>query len=75
MAIMPTTAQYTANQISLPLFTILIINLQAKHPTVKAVIKPQIKGSVPIEPNTISPPATYNSISPKIGASTIRNEN
>ena len=75
MATTPAKAQYAANQMSLPRLTMPIINLQAKQPTPKADMKPQRSGSESIEERLISPPTTSKSISPRIGASTIRNEN
>ena len=59
---------------SLPRLTMPSINLHAKHPTTNEAMKPAARGAVPIDENTTSPFTTLSSISPSIGANTIRNE-
>ena len=46
IVMIPTMAQYTPNQISLPFFTILIIHLHAIHPETKAARKPTTSDAV-----------------------------
>ena len=74
-------AQYTANQISLPFFTMLIIHLQAKHPVTKAAMKPMSSTHVGVEAvATASATGENRSLaskraSPRMGGMTIRKEN
>ena len=59
---------------SLPRLTISIMNLQARHPVTNEAANPA--ASVPVAmPAVRSPLAASSSVSPRIGASTIRNEN
>ena len=63
---------------SLPFFTRLIINLQAKHPEKKAPKKPTAKGMKPIPLRSVGSliiSMTFRNVSPNIGIKTIRKEN
>ena len=63
---------------SLPFFTRLIMNLQAKHPDMNAAKKPTARGAKPIPPKSDGSSIisrTFKNVSPKIGISTMRNEN
>ena len=59
---------------SLPRFTTSIMNLQARHPVTNAARNPAASGTVAM-PAVRSPLMASSSVSPRIGASTIRNEN
>ena len=45
---MPTTKQYTANQINFPFFTRFNIQLQAIYPEIKAARKPTTSANIEI---------------------------
>ena len=59
---------------SLPRFTMPIMNLQARAPDRKAATKPATRGSVPMLIAAMSPERISRSILPKITGITIRNE-
>lgn len=69
--------QYTANQISLPFFTMFIITLQANKPDKKAATKPAIKAvdDMPDASGANSPFIKLKNDCPKIGIKTIKKEN
>ena len=75
-AVIPITAQYSANQISLPLRTSASIHLQATTPDRNAAKNPatsELKGIWVPEVN--SPPIKSKMASPKMGIMTIKKEN
>ena len=59
---------------SLPRLTISIMNLQARQPVTNEARKPAERGPA-ATPAVRSPLTASSSVSPRIGASTIRNEN
>lgn len=70
--------QYMAKYISLPFFTILIINLQAKQPDMNAAINPTTSDVAGMLPIMLSPPIILTMsrrASPNMGGMTIKKEN
>ena len=62
------------DRMSLPRFTTSIMNLQARHPVMNDARNPAMSGPAAI-PAVRSPLVAWSRVSPRIGASTIRNEN
>ena len=74
----PTTKQYMAKYISLPRFTMFIMNLHAKQPDKNAAIKPKSNGNVSMFVNALLSFSIFNKskkASPNIGIITIKKEN
>ena len=74
---MPTTKQYTANQINKPFFTRFSIQLQAIYPEIKAARKPTTSANIeiPLSEGAKPPFIMSRKASPKIGTNTIKKEN
>ena len=74
---MPTTKQYTANQINFPFFTRFNIQLQAIYPEIKAARKPTTSANIeiPLSEGKKPPYIMSRKASPKIGTNTIKKEN
>ena len=71
----PNRKQYNENQISFPLFTILIIHLQAKVPVMNELRNPHIRGVEPIDSDEEKSPLTISSrFMPIMGIKTIKKE-